>query len=226
MIHPMVELEHEFSLDIEYDPNRWLELPPRWDTTEWPDISVWARHCAHLLWHADGREPGESGIHFLADTLRRFAETLAPEFFDTRVLLLMWEPTSMPLQLFTMVKPAQGPREETLRLLLGADDPDAVEPPVVEPFSTALLGEGLRSFRYLRQEDAPEVVAALRYAWREEEVGADVVLWTATDDTAQIIRAAPDIEELAHQVSVAVWDLEQAEEEWPDSTPGTRRDRR
>lgn len=76
------------------------------------------------------------------------------------------------------------------------------------PFCTERLGEGLRSFRYLRQDDAPEVLAALRYAWRDEKVGADVVLWTVTDDTAQIIQAAPDIEELAHKVSVVVWDLQ------------------
>ncbi|MET9906470.1 hypothetical protein ABZZ74_06555 [Streptomyces sp. NPDC006476] len=213
MTEPRVELEHEFSLDIGYDPNRWLELPPRWDTTEWPDISVWARHCAQLFWRAYRLDPGQSGIPFLADTLRRFAEAFAPEPFDTRVLLRVWEPTSMPLQLFTMVKPAQGDRQETLRFLVGADDPDVVEPPVVEPFRTELLGEGLRSFRYLRQDDAPEVIAVVRYAWRDEEAGADVVLWTATDDTAQVIRAAPDIEELAHTVSVAVLDFEPGDEE-------------
>jgi hypothetical protein len=112
-----------------------------------------------------------------------------------------------------MVKPAQGDREATLCFLVAAEDPDAVEPPVIEPFRTELLGEGLRSFRYLRQDDAPEVIAAVRYAWRDEEAGADVVLWTATDDTAQVIRAAPDIEQLAHKVSVAVWDLEPGVEE-------------
>ncbi|MFJ8086341.1 hypothetical protein ACIQ6Y_38005 [Streptomyces sp. NPDC096205] len=213
-----VELEHEFSPDIDYDPNRWLELPPRWDE-EWQDIDAWTRTCAGLFWRAHGLDPGESGIPFLADTLRRFAEAFAPEPFDTRVLLRMWEPTSMPLQLFATVKPAQGDREQTLRALVGAEDPDAVEPPVVESFRTELLGEGLRAFRYLRQSDAPEVLAALRYAWRDDELGADVLLWTATDDTAQIIRAASDIEELAHKVSVAVWDLEPEDDTSPDTRP-------
>lgn len=217
MTEPLVELEHEFSLDIDYDPSRWLEIPPRWDTEEWQDIGVWARSCAELFWRSYGRDPGDSGIPFLAGTLRRFAEAFAPEPFDTRVLLRMWEPTSMPLQVFSMVKPAQGDREETLRFLVGAEDPDAVEPPVVESFRTDHLGEGLRAFRYLRQDDTPEVLAALRYAWRDEEVGADVVLWTATNDTAQMIRAAQDIEELAHKVSVAVWDLEPDDEESPDT---------
>jgi len=45
-----------------------------------------------------------------------------------------------------------------------------------------------------------------------------VVLWTATNDTAQIIQAASDIEELAHKVSVAVWDLEPEDEAPPGGT--------
>jgi hypothetical protein len=214
---PHIELEHEFSLDIEYNPSRWLELPPRWDTEEWQDINVWARTCAELFWRSYGQDPEESGISFLAGRLRHFAEAFAPEPFDTRVLLRMWEPTSMPLQVCAMVKPAQGDRAETLRLLVGAEDPDAVEPPVVETYHAGPLGEGLRSFRYLRQDDGPEVIAALRYAWRDEQVDADVVLWTATHDTAQVIRAAEDIEELTHSVSVAVWDLEPDEGASPDS---------
>ncbi|MFF4506592.1 hypothetical protein [Streptomyces sp. NPDC001401] len=83
---------------------------------------------------------------------------------------------------------------------------------MVEPFPTELLGEGFRASRYLQQDDTSEVSAALRYAWRDEEVGVDVVLWTAINDTAQVIRAAPDIEELAHKVSVAVWELEPEDE--------------
>ncbi|MFE6481553.1 hypothetical protein ACFVGN_01230 [Streptomyces sp. NPDC057757] len=157
MTEPLVELEHEFSLDIEYDPSRWLELPPRWDAEEWQDIDAWTRSCAGLFWRSCGQDPGESGIPFLAGVLRRFAEAFAPEPFDTRVLLRMWEPTSMPLQVFSMVKPAQGDREEALRFLVGAEDPDAVEPPVVESFHTERLGRGLRTFRYLRPHK--EVIA-------------------------------------------------------------------
>ncbi|MFJ1972417.1 hypothetical protein ACIO93_27470 [Streptomyces sp. NPDC087903] len=215
MTEGWVELEHEFSLDLAYDPSRWLELPPRWETEEWKDISVWARDCSQLFWQSYGQNPGESGVAFLTDTLQRLAVAFAPESFDTRAVLRVWEPQTMPLPVIATVKPAQGNREETLRALVGAEAPEAVEPPVAEPFRSELLGEGLRAFRYAQQDDAPEVLAALRYAWRDEEVGADVVLWTATDDTALIIRAAQDIEELAHKVSVGVWDLEPEDEELP-----------
>jgi|UniRef100_A0AAU3HYM2 hypothetical protein len=215
MTEGWVELEHEFSLDIAYDPSRWLELPPHWETEEWQDIGVWARDCSQLFWQSYGQSPGDCGIAFLADTLQRLAVAFAPESFDTRVVIRMWEPLTMPLLVIATVKPAQGYREETLRALVRAEDPEAVEPPVAEPFRAELLGEGLRAFRYVQQDDAPEVLAALRYAWRDEEVGADVVLWTASDDTAQIIRAVTDIEELTHKVSVAVWELEPEEGELP-----------
>ncbi|MFJ3231524.1 hypothetical protein [Streptomyces sp. NPDC086787] len=214
-----VELEHEFSLDVQYNPVCWLELPPRWETAEWQDIGGWARDCAELFWRSHGQEPGESGVPFLADTLQRLADAFAPEAFDTRVVLRMWEPLTMPLPVVAAVKPAQGGREETLRALIRADDPEAVEPPVVETFRAELLGEGLRAFRYVQQDDASEVLAGLRYAWRDAEAGADVVLWTATDDTSQIIRAAKDIEELTHKVSVAVWELEPDGGASPDTAP-------
>lgn len=219
MTEPQVELEHEFSLDIDFDTNRWLELPPRWDTEDWGDIGFWARDHSQLFWRFYGQDPGQSGISFLADRLRRLAEAFSPEPFDTRVVLRMWEPTIMPLPLFTMVKPAEGGREETLSALVGAEDPDAVEPPVVEAFRTEQLGDGLRAFRYVRQDDTPELLSGLRYAWRVDDVGADVVFWTATEDTAQVIHAAKDIEELAHKVSVAVWDLEPHDDSSADATP-------
>ncbi|MFF2846804.1 hypothetical protein ACFVT5_10780 [Streptomyces sp. NPDC058001] len=169
-----------------------------------------------MIWRSYLRDPEESGVAFLAGRLKHIAEAFAPEPFDTRVLLRMEEPTTMPLQVRTRVKPAEGDREATLRALVGADDPDAVEPPVVEPFHTDSLGEGLRAFRYVRQDDTAEVLAALRYVWRDEEAGADVVLWTATHDTAQVIRAAQDIEELAHTMGVAIWNLEPKDEASPD----------
>ena len=156
---PRGTTRREFSLDIAYNPSRWLELPPRWEAEGWQDIDVWARECAGLFWRAYGQDPGESGIALLAGTLRRFAEAFAPDAFDMRVLLRVWEPTSMPLQVFTHGHAcARGPRGDT-PLLVGADDPDAVEPPVVESFRTELLGERLRAFRYLRQDINAQVSA-------------------------------------------------------------------
>ncbi|WP_406352626.1 hypothetical protein [Streptomyces sp. NBC_00658] len=204
-----VDLDHEFDLVIDYDPSRWLEIPPRWEKESWQDIDAWARECAELLWRSHGQDPGESGVPFLAGTLRRCADVFAPERFDTRVLLHVTTPTSMPLPLFASVEPSRGERDETLRSLVLAKDPDAVELPVVETHRTEELGEGLRAFRYVRQDDSPDVLAGLRYAWRDDELGTDVAVWTATDDIGQVMRAAEDIEQLTHKIQIRVWELEE-----------------
>ncbi|MET7701033.1 hypothetical protein [Streptomyces sp. NPDC005485] len=202
MTEGWIDLDHEFDLDIAYDPSQWLEIPPRWETETWQDIRAWAQECAELLWRSYGQDPGESGIPFLADTLRRCADAFVPEGFDTRVLLRVWDPLTMPLPLVAVVRPAEGERDQTLHDFVLAEDSQAVEAPVVEEHRAKLVGDGLRAFCYLRQDDGPEVLAGLRYAWRDDEAGADVVLWTATDDVGQILRAADDIERLTHSVRV------------------------
>ena len=153
MTEPQVELDHEFSLDIDFNTNRWLELPPRWDTEDWQDIDFWARDHAQLFWRFYGQDPGESGISFLAGTLRRLAESFSPEPFDTRVLLRMWEPTAMPLPLLGRTRgPAPGPARPRRR-------------PGARSVSSRVMPGALMRARRCGQ-------------------------WTATDDTAQIIRAA------------------------------------
>ncbi|MEV8596617.1 hypothetical protein [Streptomyces sp. NPDC052012] len=211
VIEDWADPEHEFDLVVDYDPSLWLEIPPRWDDESWEDIGAWASDSARLLWQSHGADPGEGGIPFLAGTLSRCAEAFSPERFDTRVLLHISSPTSMPLPVFTAVRPAVGDREATLRALVRADDPDAVEPPVVEAFPSEDLGEGLRALRYVRQDDAREVLAGLSYAWRNEDIGTDTVLWTATDDIAQVLRAAKDIEQLTREILIRIWDGEPEE---------------
>ncbi|XMA36051.1 hypothetical protein O1157_03815 [Streptomyces albogriseolus] len=83
-----------------------------------------------------------------------------------------------------------------------ADDPAAVEPPVVKPFLSRRLGEGLTTFRYVPQDDSSPLIACVRYAWRVEEPGADVVMWTATEDVTRLMQAADDLEQLAHSLTV------------------------
>ncbi|UIX31640.1 hypothetical protein [Streptomyces sp. GQFP] len=43
----------------------------------------------------------------------------------------------------------------------------------------------------------------MRYAWQVEEHGADVVMWTATEDIPRLMSASEDLENLAH--SLAIW---------------------
>jgi hypothetical protein len=54
----------------------------------------------------------------------------------------------------------------------------------------------------MNHEASPHLLACARYAWRVEEHGADVVMWTATEDIARIMQAAQDLEHLAHSLTI------------------------
>ncbi|MFC8129028.1 hypothetical protein [Streptomyces sp. NPDC057302] len=90
----------------------------------------------------------------------------------------------------------------TLERSAEADDPNSVEPPVVKPFTSERLGRGLTTFRYIPQEDSSHLPACVRYAWQVQEYEADVLIWTATEDVAHLMRAAEDFEGLARTLSV------------------------
>ncbi|MGW7509743.1 hypothetical protein ACWGJ0_18700 [Streptomyces massasporeus] len=200
--------EHFFPvIDIEYiDPYPWTVIPPRDGAVgpfeEWDDIQAWCREEAEDLWLDRELDPGPNGIDFVADTLAKCAEAFSPPGTDHWLFLHRDHPTDLPLPVFAAIGPSSGPREETLRTLAMADDPQAVEPPVIKRFKAKRLGEGLTSFRYTNQDVAPHLLACARYAWRVEEHGADVVMWTATEDIARIMYAAQDLEQLAHQLAV------------------------
>ena len=194
-------------IDIEYiDPYPWTVLPPRSGGTgpfeEWDDIQSWCREESEDLWADRELDPGPNGIDFVAGTLARCAEAFSPPGSDHWLFLHRDHPTDMPLPVFAAIGPASGPREETLRALTLADDPDTVEPPVVKRFKSERLGEGLTVFRYVAQEDSRHLLACVRYAWQVAEHGADIVIWTATEDVARIMQAAEDLENLARSLDI------------------------
>ncbi|AZM57819.1 hypothetical protein DMA15_21330 [Streptomyces sp. WAC 01529] len=181
-------------------------VPPRAGRTApsetWEDIGTWAREVAEDLWQDSDLDPGPNGVDFVAGTLLRCAETFAPPGSDHWVFLHVDHPADAPLPVLAALGPASGPREETLRALTMADDATAVEPPVVKTVKSEKLGKGMTTFRYVPQEDSTHLLACVRYAWQVEEHGADVVIWTASEDIAHVMRAAEDLEELARTLGI------------------------
>jgi hypothetical protein len=194
-------------IDIEdIDPYPWTVLPPRSGDTgpfeEWDDIRAWCREEAEDLWADRELDPGPNGVDFVAGTLERCAAAFSPPGTDHWLFLHRDHPTDLPLPVLAAIGPSKGPREETLRELTLADDLSAAEPPVVKRFRSPKLGEGLTVFRYVPQEDSRHLLACVRYAWQVEEHGADVVIWTATEDVARIMQAAEDLEQLARSLGI------------------------
>ncbi|MFC8439033.1 hypothetical protein ACFUJT_12645 [Streptomyces griseoincarnatus] len=196
-------------IDIEYvDSYAWVIIPPRSGPSapfeEWDDIKSWCLERAEDLWADRELDPGPNGVEFVGETLSRCAEVFCPPGSDHWLFLHLDHPTDVPLPVCAAIGPAREPRYPTLRALTEADDQNAVEPPVVKPFHSEYLGEGMTTFRYVPQEGSPHVLACVRYAWQVTEHEADVVVWTATEDVARIMHAAPDLEELARTLAIFI----------------------
>jgi hypothetical protein len=118
----------------------------------------------------------------------------------SEVLLYLPNPKMVPLPVWITHVPAEGDMEQALRELTLADDSEAVELPVAEKVSAEVLGEGLRVLRYNTLDDSNELVVGLRYAWRSEEHGRDVVLITGSPAPGQVMSAVDAIAELTHVI--------------------------
>ncbi|MEV5088008.1 hypothetical protein ACWEQ5_27440 [Streptomyces griseoincarnatus] len=196
-------------IDIEYvDSYAWVIVPPRSGPSapfeEWDDIKSWCLERAEDLWADRELDPGPNGVEFVGETLSRCAESFCPPGSDHWLFLHLDHPTDVPLPVCAAIGPAREPRYPTLRALTEADDQNSVEPPVVKPFHSEYLGEGMTTFRYVPQEGSPHVLACVRYAWQVTEHEADVVVWTASEDVARIMHAAPDLEELARTLAIFI----------------------
>jgi hypothetical protein len=189
-------------IEVDYDPTVWVEMPSEWTDDTWPDYRDWAWDTAKAVWADSGIEPGEYGIDQLALAFAMLAESADPAL-SSLTYLHVPEPTDIPLALGLKVFESTGERSAVLRVMTNADDPAAVERPIVDEFVTASLGTGLRTLRYLTLPEQPDaLVGALNYAWRVDGINTDIRLWTACPDLSRLIGAIDDIDTLARRIRV------------------------
>ena len=185
------------TVDAELDPQVWIGLPAQWDETTWTDPRDWARETAEIHWAGRRRRRGEMSPDHLALTLLMHSENLSGVDFR-RTFFWLPDPTVEPMPVHLECYVAEGDREEALREL-GRTEPDgAVEPPVVEPFHSPGLGEGVRVIRYVSTDEG--VVLVLSYAFRTLDM--DVRLWLSTYDTAAALRVLDGVDDLARSLAV------------------------
>jgi hypothetical protein len=189
-------------IEVDFDPAVWVEMPSEWTDDTWPDYRDWAWEAAKAVWADSGQAPGEYGIDQLALAFVMLAER-EDKALSSLTYLHVPSPTDIPLPVGLKVFERAGEREAALRVMANADDPEAVEPPIVEEFATESLGTGLRTLRYLTLPEQPDtLVGALNYAWRVDEVDTDIRLWTSCPDLSRLIGAIDDIDTLARGIRV------------------------
>lgn len=182
-----------------YDRRVWIPCPPVFP--EGFDRDSWAAGFAQEWWDGYGLAHSANDVELLKQLLTEIHKSTFERIPCHLAFIHLPDPRLMPLPVFLGIFESVGQKDERLRLLTHADDRGAVEPPIVDEFSTDLLGTGLRVLRYLHAGDGA-LYAALNYAWRSEEYDTDVRLWASSEDLGRLERATPDIDEFARTMRV------------------------
>jgi hypothetical protein len=185
---------------VDYDKTIWIPCPPRFGSQMTRE--EWARGFASLWWEASGIKHGKRQVRGLERTLLEEQENIYRLLPCHLALLHFPDVRIAPLPVCLAVWESVGDRETQLRELVHADDPAAVEPPMVEQVSTEKLGTGLKSLYYQREREGSGLLAALNFAWRSEELETDLRVFTACPDLGRLQRAMDDIEELTRVITI------------------------
>jgi hypothetical protein len=186
------------TVDVHLDTDRWVGVPGEWSEETWPDHRDWAREVAETVWHGATPAPGGQGPDHLALGLAMLTENPLLAEPWRRAFVWLPGPTSTVLPVYLEAYAAEGERDDALRELTRAHEAGAVEKPVVEPFPTEHLGDGLRVLRYAADPRDGAVVLTLSYAWRAADL--DVLLWLSTFDTGLALRAVDDVDDFARRI--------------------------
>lgn len=189
------------TLVIDHLPDPWVELPLIDDGTGPPDHAVWARSTAEAITAGDA--PSTRAVEaVLVDLARRIAARGEDPETDRVVLLHLPDPSVPPLAVYiTVWGDLGGDRDEVLRELARAADPEAVEAPIVDPFPSAHLGAGLRSLAHFVDGEVGDdgvqgLYAVLSYAWRVDRLAVDVRVSSSSTDIGRLVTSIEDIDEL------------------------------
>ncbi len=179
----------------------WIPCMPGFPEGE--DRESWAAESAALWWNSSGLEHGKDEVGTLARMLSAIHQDIYAAGHSHMAFIHLPDPRLLPLPVQLGIWAMQGPRDEQLRLLVHADEPTAVEKPILEEFTTDHLGRGLRCLQYRRGgDDGSEVHVYLDYAWRSEEYETDLRLFTFSWGLDRLQRAIHDIDELARAISI------------------------
>ncbi|HSZ43407.1 MAG TPA: hypothetical protein VK817_25875 [Trebonia sp.] len=185
-------------VSLKYAQDVWIPCLPVFP--EGHDRASWAMLYAEQWWAMSGRKHGGRQVKSLAKTLAGIHEIAYPGLEMQMGLIHLPDLSEVPLLVSLGIWAAAGDRMTQLRVLVHADDTDAMEPPEVEEFGTEQLGPGLKTLAYTRKRGT--VTGHLSYAWRSEEHATAVRIFTGCPDLGRLERAIPDIERMIQGVNI------------------------
>lgn len=184
---------------IRYNQSIWIPVMPVFP--DGYDRESFSAEVAELWWASSGVPHTAQDVLRLHQILAEIHQSVYGRIPCHLAFIHLPDPRLIPLLLYVGIWEADGDRDQQLRMLCHADDPAAVEPPIVEEFTTGTLGAGLRVLRYRHLDDGA-LYAGLSYAWRSEKLQTDLLLNVTSEDLGRIHGAIPDIEEFARVTSI------------------------
>ena len=166
------------------------------------DAESWSRLASTMWWGKSGLPHDDNAVDQLAAVFRSVREIGYTRIRSHQFWIYLRDPAAQPLPVYICAWKQQGERDQRLRLLTGADDRDSVRKPQVAKATTSHLGTGLRAARYRAQDDN-SLVCILSYAFRVEEHGTDLQVFTSSMDLRALTAAGDDIERFVQGITVS-----------------------
>jgi hypothetical protein len=187
-------------IKVGYDRTIWIPCPPGF--TAEMTREEWAGGFAKLWWDASGRPHGKREVKNYTKMFIAIQQTIYSEQPCHTALLHMPDIGNSALPVCFGIWETDGEPEAQLRQLVHADDPVAIEPPVVEEAWTENLGRGLKTLYHQQMSDSKGVLAVLNYAWRSERYETALHIYTAWPDWERLHQALPDIDEMTKTITI------------------------
>jgi hypothetical protein len=211
-------LDQIIHADTACDPEKWIIVPGRWGR-RWKDPQEWSSVVVPVFWGAWGEtnpeadRPSPEVVSVTAVKLAALGEKFGGfdpnRPFEIRTYLYLPDPhfSAIPTRVWVDDRSDLTPEEGA-----GIDDPDAIDNPTVEQFSTDALGTGLKVTRHGtldRPRDDIEgtgIFVAVRYAFAVPNRQAVVTVSVSTNDLARMAAAQADLDEFVRTITLTLAD--------------------
>jgi hypothetical protein len=203
-------------VDSAEDPLKWLMIPTHWgkDLCGYSDADDFADVQAPELWalwqelNPGVKDPDPLAVDRTRVELQYYAEKFGGwdpmGLFEVTTWLHIPSPTVTALPVRAWVDDGPGLTAEMAALVV---DPTAVQPPVVERFHTAALGEGIKATRHGlfdpepgKDPDERGLWVAVRYAFAVPGRQAVVVVVATHTDLGRMAAAQSDLDEFVNTI--------------------------
>lgn len=198
---PEVDFDHRDMTynwaKIKYDTDIWFPMPVLFKGTMWADAAEWSFYYVSDRFRRGGgkltKREAKKEIVPRAAILVDVQSDLLGSAIAHKYYVHCPEYHVTPVVISVALWKCKGTREQAFDYYgnWGADT--ATTTPVVRPFATEHLGEGIR-VQWIGQNEGG-VYENVNYVWRNEEYDTDILVWMMEGDRVRFHEVLPDLDE-------------------------------